>query len=1249
MDSYRPLEKQSVGIGGIMSEQVQERWNYQIRDGFRCVALSRDGRFIFGGGEDEHLYCFERSGDLLWRSSIEGIPTCIAVADGCERIIVGCDSGKAYLWNYLGLPLYTFEASGIILGARITPSAHRMALYTASSLTHHSISLFDSMGSLLWTHTLRAFIRRFSITSDGQAIVLGSDDHHIYLFNDQGQIAWSYDTGASVWAGAQSADTTAAIVAGSNDYHVYLFGSFGRIRWSYNTEGDVNAIAITPDGRFVGAICNSKVMFLFNDAGDLLWKYNTIEDNYGLLLSEDGHFVLARSRANTLTLLDSTGKDQWIQPMHQKISDIAMTPNGRLLAIAQGTSIVMYENLLAPEDMSDARLVQNVLSQIHRAYGISPYQGITTWFEMFDHALLCRQLDLCRELIQEIHSSNYHLSTAERDAVTSREGSFLLYQGLKHQQHGETEQAERAYEQSYEIQNRLHFQFGAGHARSALHTLKNAKDEIDPVLHSLLVNPPELLGSSQRLLAQRFGSLSPVDQYHAVQVAKQKGYLIPLLEALSSPYPHVQASAAMALAWLQPGLETSKLTDLLTDTHWIVRWQAGHILAERAKELESFAPHREQVRLAVRVCLSKEPDPFVRQTLIMLLSTIGDTTFETTLVKLLEDTDPDVRFAAIKTLGLVGTRQTITSLSQVASGKDSAGHRITDFAQLAIQRIRQRHPLTQVLRVVFCQELAEQHQPVKPTTCFLTQNPVIHCVVTLAHPTFGTRISCKVKSDGQTPLEQVKRLKYPLLQRSSSNGRYSLKNWLHQLIAEEDEAFWAWRDNAEESNEMPSTTQVFSFTQPRSTWSAGLYSVEIALDDEVQYKHTFQVINFEAMRAAPIYFAKGSLSYEQKRYQEALVDYVQALKFQPSHISALCSKGDVLIVRGLLQEAGDAYSHALQLDPNAVLFHFCSEGLLHLLELNHYEGVLTSISLALLHVLDPSVQTDPCPQLTDIIKAAEIATLEGKEPAFMHIEEVIQHDPSSVPDLLAKAIALAFLERRDDALIDLKRTLDPLPNSSVTTAIKAIGLAYLKQREEALSILDQALFLSPSSVFLNAAKALTLMLLERKEDALAIIDQALRIEPGLIMLYIFREFLLFQLDRLEEILATSERMLRLDSNSPLAILIKGVALLLLERDEGFFVVQQIIDANPNFLLAHFMGVVTMNSHGRSREALTITEQIIQRLPNSAFVYYLQGESQMVLKRYAEAVSAYDRAIQLGLNFARLHSKKGEALNHVKSV
>src|SRR5713226_3034420 len=172
-----------------MPTHVQERWTYKVKNAMRCIALSRDGRFVFAGSKDGYLYCFEQSGagELLWQGNAGSEVCCLALAEGCERIVVGCTNGKAYLWNYDGHLLRTIgfsESTGAIQCLAVTPTAHRIAL---SSIGVGTLSLFDATGTRLWQQNLKHSITSLVLTSDGRTIVLGTDNSHIYLHHDSDQ------------------------------------------------------------------------------------------------------------------------------------------------------------------------------------------------------------------------------------------------------------------------------------------------------------------------------------------------------------------------------------------------------------------------------------------------------------------------------------------------------------------------------------------------------------------------------------------------------------------------------------------------------------------------------------------------------------------------------------------------------------------------------------------------------------------------------------------------------------------------------------------------------------------------------------------------------------------------------------------------------------------------------------------------------------------------------------------------------
>lgn len=1223
-----------------MTERIRERWTYRLDEEILCVAISRDGRFIFAGRRDGYLYCFESAGSLLWRSSIEGFPLCIALAEGSEEMLVGCSSGKAYLLSYQGRLLYTLETTGTIWCASITPAAH----YIALGMLENVITLFNSTGTLMWQRTVGGAVSSISISPEGKSIVVGCEDYRVYLLDRSGQEQWHFTTRQSVSAGTQLALNADAVVAGSADHSVYLLDRYGKLRWQYNTGHAVNTVAITPDGRFVAAA--GDVIFLFDMDGNLLYNYSTSADVRNLALSHDGRFSAAVTQNHRVILLDRRGKLILERPMDQILFAIAMTPNGRFLTTVSETfSVSLLENLLAPEDMSDAWLAPQIILQLRRLYATNPHEGVAAWLDAFDQALLRRELHLCRVLLQEVREPYYYLYEGEQDEVASREASLWLYSGLLHQQRGEVDQARQYYEQSRDVQSRLHYLVGEGQAILALQTLQttqNTPDAYIPELHVLLVSPPELMGNSETVLAQRINLVQVNEQHQIVLFAHQHGYLLPLIEAISSSSPAIQAAGATAASSFLPGPGIEALLPMLSSSQWVVRWQAYLMLIRHASmDPQGFAKFRELTRTEAKVRLAHEDDPMVRQSLARLVGIIGDVSHVPLLLPLLNDTDADVRIETVEAIGRLGTRRELANLTQVADGKDFIGNAISTRTTLAALHIRQRYPLGEVSRVLCYQELAAP----QPAQMFPTHNPVIHCAVTVADALEGTKVTCVVKSHNQPMMQQIKYLDSPMQNNDPTEGRRNLKNWLYQLLNQENELFQAWREQEEIPHLSPATDLIFSFAPSRGTWADGKYSVEVLLNGDLRYKRSFKVVNREAWIAAPIHYQKGLISHELKRYDEALVDYERTLQLDHLHTDAWCNKGDALITRGLIVEAGEAYSNAMRIDLDATLSHFFSRGLLHLLEHNNYVGVAMALYYANLLSIEPKLEKSPSTLTRQLLDATELILTGAKNTAVAILDLIKESTANSVYDCIAKFIALATSQVTNIAFDVLDHDLNLTSNSALTPLIRAGGLTFLHHFDEAIAVIDQALYATPNSSVLFLVKVIAMALSGRKEESLVLLDQSLHTSPDSIFLSIVKEVILYYSERKQMMLATSQKVLHFHPDSPLAQFLQCAVFFALERyEEVISTAEQVVASQADFVLAHFLEGYTLYKLGRTEEALTICQKYTQHLPHSALAHFFQGKLLLASEQFAEALEAFEIALQSGLRIVPLYNLRGTVLS-----
>ena len=80
----------------------------------------------------------------------------------------------------------------------------------------------DEGYSMVWKYETGDWVNSVSITPNGEYVVAGSRDYHVYLFNRRGELLWKYWTGDDVYSVSITPDGE-YVVAGSEDKHVYLF------------------------------------------------------------------------------------------------------------------------------------------------------------------------------------------------------------------------------------------------------------------------------------------------------------------------------------------------------------------------------------------------------------------------------------------------------------------------------------------------------------------------------------------------------------------------------------------------------------------------------------------------------------------------------------------------------------------------------------------------------------------------------------------------------------------------------------------------------------------------------------------------------------------------------------------------------------------------------------------------------------------------------------------------------------------
>jgi outer membrane protein assembly factor BamB len=842
-----------------MTEDIDTLWTYEVEDNIDFIAISRNGDFLFAGSSDGRLYCIERAGYVLWKGKIEGEIRTLHLVEALQCVLIGSRDGKVYRWNYQGHLLEILDNGGDISELSSTPTTHRIAIGTQEGV----LSLYSSDGQLLWQRWLPGSIHHLSLASDGNTLIFTCSDHHIYCFDGMGNQRWLVAANNGDWTGTALSTSASCLLASSTDRHVSCFDRSGHLYWSSDIRADIHCITLTPDGHLAAAGSSEQQIWLWRQNGELVWKSSTPGKVYTLALSYDGRFIAAGTERQTVVLLDEQGHLLWKQQTHARTKAIAMTANGRLIAtVGTDHKISLIENLRADEDIEQWE-ARRLIREVRRLTTQNRAMGIALWFDSFDQALQERHLDVCEQLVQELRSGGHELEDEEWRWVESREGTLWLYQGLHYQQRQENELAQRAYKRSQERQQALHYLRGEGQTIAALSTLEGKRDSYDTIFFSLQTDPPQLLGNGEMLLQQRIKN--DVEERQQVLIAaQQRGYLAPLLTALSSSEPSLQATAAAGLSMLRPGPEIKILLEMLVSERWLIRWQAALMLERYIQGASGLTEQRERVHRVVLERLSQENDPIVREALILVLGDSKDFASQSLLLALLSDEDPNVRIASARMLGKRGTLRAVSALQHIVDGRDFNGHSISETAGKILEQIVQRYPPPQIKQIALYSVSSLQNEQMQSTALFLSSEAVIQCVTVCTGALPGTKIYCSFKGPNKRRWQQEQSLDEANMVRDEID----FSDHQSPLLQQEISIGELW------------TKATFSFPSSAGSWPVGNYEVQASFENGIQRKSHFKIIDTVKIKhiiTSPGVNTAGELLNETKIFARGMQIYCSIL------------------------------------------------------------------------------------------------------------------------------------------------------------------------------------------------------------------------------------------------------------------------------------------------------------------------------------------------------------------------------------
>ena len=216
--------------------------------------------------------------------------------------------------------------------------------YVAAGSEDHKVYFFDKDGGLLWSYKTGDEVYGVSVSEDGNYVAAGSKDNKVYFFNKGGKLLWSHKTGGKVIHGVSVSADGNHVAVGSGDNKVYFFNREGKLLWSEGNYGSLYDASVSPDGNYVAAgdwgatwgweALSRNNVYFFNKEGKLLWSYEAKTTGFSVSLSSNGNYVAAGSRSpdNKLYLFDKEGKLLWNYGVGNDIYSVSISSDGNYVA-----------------------------------------------------------------------------------------------------------------------------------------------------------------------------------------------------------------------------------------------------------------------------------------------------------------------------------------------------------------------------------------------------------------------------------------------------------------------------------------------------------------------------------------------------------------------------------------------------------------------------------------------------------------------------------------------------------------------------------------------------------------------------------------------------------------------------------------------------------------------------------------------------------------------------------------------------
>jgi len=273
------------------------KWGYNAGEGIgatpRCT-----GRYVIGADYGGNIFCLDAAtGTAIWSFATNERIVSSPQAAG-DMVLIATMEGNLIALNLSdGAKRWSQK-----LGTGIWANVHLDERYIVTATTDGSLVKLDHSGKIEWRVKPGGGILSSPLClADNDLIVFGSKDTYIYAYSlSKGNLMWRAAAGGEVNGGGVSDGET--ILVGSDDGNIYALSMNGRIRWKQNLGGAVKSSPLIIGDTALVTSYGSKICAIKLESGEII-NTHTVESPIYSSPTHDGVRVYFGTNGGTFHAL----------------------------------------------------------------------------------------------------------------------------------------------------------------------------------------------------------------------------------------------------------------------------------------------------------------------------------------------------------------------------------------------------------------------------------------------------------------------------------------------------------------------------------------------------------------------------------------------------------------------------------------------------------------------------------------------------------------------------------------------------------------------------------------------------------------------------------------------------------------------------------------------------------------------------------------------------------------------------------